>query len=422
MEIAKIEIGKTTGICTSRRRIPAGIVGATVSVVFKDYVWNDLTKTVVFRGNGSRIAEFDGTVAVIPGDVVAEPGVRLHFGIWGHNPKTGLQLPLIEIPIGITEKATYPEAAPGVNPALPIWAQLQQDIEDLKSTGVGKPGEKGDPGEDGGWYTPAVTQPDKNTLQFEFTPSNDGMPAVEPVSVKLPEGSTTSVQTDWNQTDETAPDFLKNKPFGEFGAVLFPEGPAEFINLDDMIGLVVPCEESFISGNILDVTWGEDLYTTEILDFNGMLLFGNAAMVGLEDTGEPFFGMIQPGMVMIADLQATEPVSRNFALASVFSKKIDVKYINANAIAYLNEDENGIKRVCKIFNDPSSVYTFGEINTFIVNGIGIITKFTPLEIASCLKITVAPSDKGNYFRFLIASEIGSGNLTIETYYTAEYTG
>ena len=32
----------------------------------------------------------------------------------------------------------------------------------------------------------------------------------------VPTGGGTSVQTDWNQTDETAPDFLKNKPFGDF--------------------------------------------------------------------------------------------------------------------------------------------------------------------------------------------------------------
>lgn len=40
--------------------------------------------------------------------------------------------------------------------------------------------------EDGGYYTPAVTQPDDETVQFDFTPSKVNMPAVEPVQVKLP--------------------------------------------------------------------------------------------------------------------------------------------------------------------------------------------------------------------------------------------
>lgn len=39
----------------------------------------------------------------------------------------------------------------------------------------------------GGYYTPVVTQPDENTLQFDFTPSQEGMPEVDPVQVSLPE-------------------------------------------------------------------------------------------------------------------------------------------------------------------------------------------------------------------------------------------
>lgn len=44
-------------------------------------------------------------------------------------------------------------------------------------------------GKDGGYYTPVVTQLDDDTVQFEFTPSRDGMPAVAPVTVELPGGS-----------------------------------------------------------------------------------------------------------------------------------------------------------------------------------------------------------------------------------------
>ena len=45
---------------------------------------------------------------------------------------------------------------------------------------------EGEQGADGGYYTPAVTQPTEDTIQFDFTPSKAGMPAVEPVQVKLP--------------------------------------------------------------------------------------------------------------------------------------------------------------------------------------------------------------------------------------------
>lgn len=59
-------------------------------------------------------------------------------------------------------------------------------------TGVaGAQGPKGDTGaagEAGGYYTPAVTQPDENTLRVAFTPSKEDMPAVADTDITLPAG------------------------------------------------------------------------------------------------------------------------------------------------------------------------------------------------------------------------------------------
>ena len=44
-------------------------------------------------------------------------------------------------------------------------------------------------GQDGGYYTPVVTQPTDDTMEVAFTPSKAGMPAVQPATVKLPVGS-----------------------------------------------------------------------------------------------------------------------------------------------------------------------------------------------------------------------------------------
>ena len=132
MEIARIEVGRTTGVCTRRERIPAGIAGASVQVSFTDPVWGNLIKTVVFRGKETRIAEFDGNVAVIPHEVIPEPRIALYFGIFGHDPESDLQIPLIEVRLGTTEASTDADADPGTDPTLPIWAQLQQEIEEIK--------------------------------------------------------------------------------------------------------------------------------------------------------------------------------------------------------------------------------------------------------------------------------------------------
>ena len=137
VELAKILVHKTTGNCLLRRRIPARVKEACVSVEFDDPVWDGLVKTVVFRGNGKKIAEFDGEIAVVPWEVLENPGPSLWFGIWGSDPDTGLQLPLIEVRIGTIEESTDPDADPGTDPTLPIWAQLKQDVEELKKGGAG---------------------------------------------------------------------------------------------------------------------------------------------------------------------------------------------------------------------------------------------------------------------------------------------
>lgn len=137
MEIAKILVGATSGTARNRLRIPARAAGLTVSVIFTDPAWDNLTKTVVFRGTGSRIAEFDGKTAVIPWEVLAEPGTRVYFGIYGTDSANDIALPLIEVDIGVTENSADPQADPGTDPTLPIWAQLQADVEQLKQSGGG---------------------------------------------------------------------------------------------------------------------------------------------------------------------------------------------------------------------------------------------------------------------------------------------
>lgn len=52
----------------------------------------------------------------------------------------------------------------------------------------GPKGDTGAAGEAGGYYTPAVTQPDENTLRVAFTPSKEDMPAVADTDITLPAG------------------------------------------------------------------------------------------------------------------------------------------------------------------------------------------------------------------------------------------
>ena len=55
----------------------------------------------------------------------------------------------------------------------------------------------GIPGKDGGYYIPSITQTDENDLQFEFLPSQEDMPPVDPVQVELPNsGGNVDFRTD----------------------------------------------------------------------------------------------------------------------------------------------------------------------------------------------------------------------------------
>ena len=78
-------------------------------------------------------------------------------------------------------------------------AAIAQSVRDDADAGLfdgaqGPKGEKGDKGdtgpagEAGGFYTPAVTQPNANTMRVAFTPSKEGMPDVDPKDITLPSG------------------------------------------------------------------------------------------------------------------------------------------------------------------------------------------------------------------------------------------
>ena len=61
---------------------------------------------------------------------------------------------------------------------------------------TGPKGDTGQAGEAGGYYTPAVTQPDTNTMRLSFRHSKEGMPAVAETDITLPSGGSGSVAVD----------------------------------------------------------------------------------------------------------------------------------------------------------------------------------------------------------------------------------
>ena len=68
----------------------------------------------------------------------------------------------------------------------------KQEIAEMAAELVDVPGGGETPGvdgEDGGYYTPTVTQPNANTMRVTFSPSKSDMPSVAEKDIALPSGS-----------------------------------------------------------------------------------------------------------------------------------------------------------------------------------------------------------------------------------------
>ena len=181
--------------------------------------WDGLAKTAVFDGADSRDVILTEDTVAVPAECLAAEGYSLSVGVYGKNAAGDIVIPTVYATVGKIQRSAYPAGKEAAPPTPDVVAQIQQaaanaealaravredaelgkfkgDRGDAGATGPAGPrGPKGDtgaagtPGEDGGWYTPAITQPDENTMRVSFSPSKEGMPQVQPTDITLPAGS-----------------------------------------------------------------------------------------------------------------------------------------------------------------------------------------------------------------------------------------
>lgn len=133
MNLATLEVSGVQARAGAYTRIPAGITGATVTVSFTDPRWEELSKTAVFQGCVTRDVLMEGSTVVVPQECVAQPGQLLRIGIYGTDGKKNLAIPTLWATIGTIQEAADPSGDPSVDPALPVWAQLQEEMEQLEA-------------------------------------------------------------------------------------------------------------------------------------------------------------------------------------------------------------------------------------------------------------------------------------------------
>ena len=105
---------------------------------------------------------------------------------------------------------------------------------------------------------------------------------------KLPTG----VHPDWNQNDDTKPDYVKNRPFYKSDpveTVLLEETTATFSAKDGFYVAKISADFSLEIGTTYQVSWDGTVYSCVGYEFGGKAAIGNQyILTSTSDTGEPF--------------------------------------------------------------------------------------------------------------------------------------
>ena len=163
-------------------------------------------------------------------------------------------------------------------------------------------------------------------------------------------GSQSIVQSDWNQNDEAAPDYVKNRPFyagDSVETVLVEETTVSFVDNSGLYGAEFPSTFEATAGETYKVHWDGTAYECVCENFNNRIpTIGNQSIDGFgPDTGEPFIifnqsGQNETGWVSITtDTSASHTISISGFVQEVV--KIDEKYLPDQLILYVH-NESGV--------------------------------------------------------------------------------
>ena len=302
---------------------------------------------------------------------------------------------------------------------------------------VGPVGPKGDTGETG----PAgAGVPDGGTAGQLLSKTESGTEWINPPQ--------SGVQPDWNQNDETAPDYVKNRPFytgDPVETVLVEESTASFIERRGLYIANFPSTFEATVGETYKVYWDGAAYECICLDMGKGYVIGNFSFTGAgSDTGEPFFMIVDNGNGMIIatkDTSAYHTFSISCMVAQVV--KIDDKYLPWNLatkseveVAQTTADKN--KEMLSEMFTSVVAFTFDKQtsgrDTFVFNGFNYykISDFNP-ALSDVISFNGTRED-GNYFSdinvgnncvkygpFIIVSSAGDCSIPITETVTSRFT-
>ena len=148
------------------------------------------------------------------------------------------------------------------------------------------------------------------------------------------------VQPDWNQNDDTQPDYVKNRPF-------YTGNPVETVLVEESTVSFAPAEgvymgelqSTFVAtvGETYKVSWDGTTYESTCVNFNRFQVIGNLSIVGAgSDTGEPFLIVVGNGeRIRIGTTDNSDSHTISISEIAPEIVKIPAKYIDKDTSGYI---------------------------------------------------------------------------------------
>lgn len=129
-----VSVRRTRAGITRQTPLTTGLVGAAVEFLF-DATWQGLTKTAVFRcGDVTRDGLLEKDRAIIPWEVLCQPGLPLEIGVFGCNGAGDLVIPTCWAATDPLLPGADPSGDPATDPSLPVWQQILGRLEGAVSS------------------------------------------------------------------------------------------------------------------------------------------------------------------------------------------------------------------------------------------------------------------------------------------------
>lgn len=137
MKIGILKIGLTEAEIEMLAPVTEGLKGATLQICYGHPVWDGLNRRVTFRAGkiSKYVRDTDGEV-LVPWEVLQHHGRTLIVGVTGYSVDDAVVVPTIEIQATEIQRGSTPADSESTDPTLPIWAQLESDLQKLADESV----------------------------------------------------------------------------------------------------------------------------------------------------------------------------------------------------------------------------------------------------------------------------------------------